>query len=201
MPEQPFNIEALPGTYIWRQPTGADVFFNVPIRLFPVTKLSDFGRARVSISAKHWRVRADHGGLLLAIRGPGASTSSSPLRWLRVGPELCKDGVMITVTGCDRFADQSLHPLDPEDESEGEITVELRKETSGTVPRLWVYYLVMTASGQVLKRHPLRQITWFFDDEDRGLDLEIGAFAARPAIAEIAQGEPLTLRFRGLILD
>ncbi len=77
------------------------------------------------------------------------------------------------------------------------MTIELRREGDELGTSLWVYELVLGSDGQVEERRPLREVTWFFAEED-GWQLEVSAMAARPASKETVVGPTeLVVSFEG----
>jgi len=81
-------------------------------------------------------------------------------------------------------------------------TIEVLREEDELGSSLWVYELLLASSGQVLKKHPLREITWFFAEED-GWEIAVSAMAARPAKEEDVVGlaKGLVVEFEGAEVD
>ena len=182
-----FTLSAKPGTDIWRKPPSTNVF-NAPHSLGAAKSLSAFTRARITFSAS-WRERYDQGGLLLRIAPPGSADSAA--RWLKTGVEFY---------ACDEWADWSIFPKDPA-EGDGTTTLEVRREGDELGSSLWVYYLVLDASGEVAIRYPLREVNWVFAREDEDLQVAVGAYAARPASGEPVQGEELQVFFKEILIE
>ncbi|KAJ3821509.1 hypothetical protein F5878DRAFT_649847 [Lentinula raphanica] len=77
-------------------------------------------------------------------------------------------------------------------------TIEVRREVDELGSSLWVYELVLGNSGDVLERHPLREVTWIFAEEE-GWDIGLSAMAARPAKADDVVGpKELVVEFRNI---
>ena len=75
----------------------------------------------------------------------------------------------------------------------------MKKEVEGDGHVLWVHQLVLNPStGEVEERLPVREITWFFAN-DGGWEVQVGAYAARPATKETVEGgeSELQVKFWG----
>ena len=81
------------------------------------------------------------------------------------------------------------------------MTIEVRREGDELGTSLWVYEIVQGADGEV-DRRPLREVTWFFGDEE-GWMVEVSAMAARPAKKEgvVGDSEDLVVSFEGAEVD
>lgn len=93
--------------------------------------------------------------------------------------------------GCDGFADWSIYPVTEVEVEGGEekYTVEVKREGDENGVSLWVYLV-----GKGGERVPLREVAWFFADED-GWNVSVGAMACRPASSEVVGGESLEVKF------
>ncbi|KAI0751985.1 hypothetical protein C8Q74DRAFT_346184 [Fomes fomentarius] len=187
-----FTIAAPPSTDIWREPPSTNRFnaLTHPLLARPVP-LKSFQRARITFSAP-WTTRYDHAGLLLHLKHPDQPSD----RWLKTGAEFYLNQVFISTVATQTWSDWSV--TQPADASGGRVTIELRREP-GDEPgtKLWVYELVLGSDGQVKERRPLREVAWFFAEED-GWQLEVSAMAARPASKETVVGSAeLVVSFEG----
>ncbi|KAJ4490941.1 hypothetical protein J3R30DRAFT_3427293 [Lentinula aciculospora] len=80
-------------------------------------------------------------------------------------------------------------------------TIEVRREADGLGSSLWVYELVLRHSNEVIERQPLREVTWFFAEEE-GWEIRVSATAARPAKEENVVGKKeLVVGFEGVHVD
>ena len=64
------------------------------------------------------------------------------------------------------------------DEARPGATVEVRRERDGLGQSLWVYWIVERDDGSE-ERVPLREVNWFFADEE-GWRVGVGGYVARP---------------------
>ncbi|CAG8974212.1 hypothetical protein HYALB_00007375 [Hymenoscyphus albidus] len=186
-----FTITASVPTDIWRRPTQEGILdsFNAPI-VYKSIPISQFQSARVTITGK-WTTLYDQGGLIVVF----PSTKSRPVtekRWLKTGIEFYQGRPMASTVATDLFSDWSLVPLDPEDEREGRMTVEVEREQEedgrfGSVLRV----LLVGRDG---KGVPVREVTWAFYDVDEEEEMWVGMLAAKPT-----QGgaEELEVRLEG----
>ena len=97
------------------------------------------------------------------------------------------------------YSDWSIAP--PADASDPKVTIEVRREGDELGTSLWVYEIVQGTDGEV-ERRPLREVTWFFGDEE-GWTVEVSAMAARPAKKEgvVGDSEDLVVSFEGAEVD
>ncbi|KAI1321256.1 hypothetical protein F5Y16DRAFT_389051 [Xylariaceae sp. FL0255] len=194
-----FTVQANPGTDIWKKPPSTNVW-NAPISHTKTGPLISFRSSRVTFWAP-WTERYDQGGILLVPRpktSPACTSSSpAPAKWVKIGVELYQGKPHLSVVCCDRFADWSCSlPNTPLEDSAG-VTFEVTREADEHGRSLWVYQLVLDpATGEVKERFPLREICWFFADEDEGEKdwiLDVSLLVARP---EKGVSEPLVVEFR-----
>ncbi|KAL7627140.1 hypothetical protein AAE478_003916 [Parahypoxylon ruwenzoriense] len=179
-----FELEAAPGTDIWRKPPNTDVW-NAPISRTSSGPLKKFQSARVTFWAD-WSERYDQGGLLLVPRRASSSVTP-PEKWIKTGVEFYLNQPQLSTVGCDRFADWSVAPLAliPGEAAPGEVggvTIEVVRESDENGKSLWVYRLVLGADGRVVHRVPLREICWALADEDGSEEwvLDVSPLVARP---------------------
>ena len=128
-----------------------------------------------------WTTLYDQGGLILVLP---SKDSNSPHRWIKTGIEFVNGKANISTVASDRWSDWSLCPLS--NEGGTSVTVEMEKGEDGS---LWVYLI------EGVKRVPLREVTWVFEDEDR--ECWVGAYAARPAKVSDA----LEVKFAHLVVE
>jgi len=171
-----FSITASPNTDIWAKPPSTSRF-NAPI-LYRTIPISSFKRARVALTAG-WKSLYDQGGLVLVASGPDGDR-----KWVKTGIELTEGKPHISTVAKDNWADWSLLPIPS---GSNAATIELVKEPDGS---LWVYFV------EGITRAPVREITWFFDRDDK-TELWVGVYAARPA----EEGGDLIVQFRHLVLE
>ncbi|KAF9049466.1 hypothetical protein BDZ89DRAFT_977822 [Hymenopellis radicata] len=177
-------ISAPPSTDIWRKPPATDVF-NAPSVTLASGPLSSFKSAQVSFIAP-WEYRYDQGGLLLHLTKPDAKD-----KWLKTGIEFYNDKPFMSTVGCDNWADWSIVPTAG---NETEYTVQARRESDELGVSLWVYRLILDEKDNEVERIPLREVPWFFADE-AGWSIAVGPYAARPADANVTEGEQLKLKY------
>lgn len=80
-------------------------------------------------------------------------------------------------------------------------TIEVRRELDELGSSLWVYEIILGSDGEVLNRHPLREVTWFFAEEE-GWEVTVSAMAARPAKEGDILGETnLTVEFDKVVVE
>ena len=162
-----------------------------PLHSHPVP-LKSFNRARITFNGP-WTTRYDQGGLLLHLKH-----SHQQDRWLKTGVEFYLDQVFLSTVATQTWSDWSVTP--PADAA-GKKTIEVRREGDELGTSLWVYELVLGNDGEVKERRPLREVTWFFAEED-GWKIEVSAMAARPASKDTVVGPPeLVVSFEGAELD
>lgn len=95
------------------------------------------------------------------------------------------DKANVSTVAKDRWSDWSLLPIIPPG-GHG-ATIEMVREDGS----LWIYL------NQGVKRTPIREVTWAFEDEDEGIECWVGIYAARPS----AEGGDLVVSFRHLVID
>ncbi|KAI5855614.1 hypothetical protein GGS23DRAFT_589601 [Durotheca rogersii] len=199
-----FNLEAPPGTDIWRKPPSTNIW-NAPISHTNTGPLKKFLSARVTFWAD-WTERYDQAGLLLVPRRasapPPTSTGPAPDKWIKTGLEYYQSRPQLSTVGCDRFADWSVVPLvltaGEADPGAGTgLTIEIAREGDEHGKSLWVYRLVLGSGGEVAERIPLREICWVLADEDDETAgewlLDVGPLVARP---EKVAAAPLKVEFK-----
>ncbi|KAI0755300.1 hypothetical protein C8Q80DRAFT_1266775 [Daedaleopsis nitida] len=193
---QNFTIAARPSTDIWRKPPSTDRN-NAPTHpLLPhPVPLASFNRAQITFSAP-WSTRYDQGGLLLRLTHPAQPRT----RWLKTGVEFYQGRVFLSTVATHAYSDWSIAP--PADAACEKVTIEVRRDTDEMGPSLWVYELVRGPDGAVKERRPLREVTWFFGDEE-GWEVEVSAMAARPAAGDDVAGESkeLVVHFEGVEVE
>ncbi|KAF9065946.1 hypothetical protein BDP27DRAFT_1331331 [Rhodocollybia butyracea] len=185
-----FTITANPSTDIWRKPSNTN-HFNAPLHsLLPKpVPLSSFDSARITFGAA-WTTRYDQGGLFLHLTRPGSTD-----RWVKTGIEFYQDKPFLSTVSTLTYSDWSIAPPVYKDTK---TTIEVRREEDELGSSLWVYELSLGSSGQVLNRQPLREVTWFFAEQD-GWEIAVSAMAARPAKEEDVVGltKSLVVKFEG----
>ncbi|KAJ3733409.1 hypothetical protein DFJ43DRAFT_232037 [Lentinula guzmanii] len=194
-----FTIIAPPLTDIWRKPPSTNSF-NAPTHaLLPgPTPLASFHSARITFSGA-WTTRYDQCGLLLHLTQTGSSD-----RWLKTGVEFYQGKPYLSTVATLTYSDWSITPptagenLNPKTST---TTIEVRRESDELGSSLWVYELVLGGSGEILERHPLREVTWFFAEEE-GWEVSVSAMAARPAKKEDVVGrKELVAEFKDVQVD
>ncbi|OAX79259.1 hypothetical protein ACJ72_06424 [Emergomyces africanus] len=154
-----FVIKANPSTDIWAKPPSTHRF-NSPI-LHKTVPLSSFQRASVHISAK-WSTLYDQGGLILVL-----NRDDGTQKWVKTGIEFVDGKPHVSTVGKDNWADWSLLPMPPGNETGARI--EMVREKGVT---LWIYLI----EGEERKR--IRQVTWAFGDEE-STECWVGVYAAK----------------------
>ncbi|KAF3006575.1 hypothetical protein E8E13_006715 [Curvularia kusanoi] len=180
--EPPFNLASPPGTDIWRKPPSHNAF-SAPTHpeSLPAHPLSAFQRARLTFAlppANELR-QYDQAGLLLHLTKPGVPDDKT--KWLKTGIEWYYGKPYISTVGCDTWADWSVVPIPGFNASAGErpsATIEARREKDVLGKSLWVYWILTNDDGTE-ERIPLREVNWFFADED-GWNVGVGGYVARP---------------------
>ncbi|KAJ3772685.1 hypothetical protein FB446DRAFT_735755 [Lentinula raphanica] len=198
-----FTVTAPPSTDIWCKPPNTNSF-NAPTHaLLPQgpVPLASFHRARVTFSGA-WTTRYDQGGLLLHLTRAG-----SPDRWLKTGIEFYQGMPYLSTVVTLTYSDWSITPPTVArgtanlNADSTKTTIEVRREVDELGSSLWVYELVLGNSGDVLERHPLREVTWIFAEEE-GWEIGLSAMAARPAKADDVVGpKELVVEFRNIEVD
>ncbi|KAI9688297.1 MAG: hypothetical protein M1820_010279 [Bogoriella megaspora] len=183
-----FTLTAKAGVDIWRTPEsagGRDDFAGVI--LATELKLKSFNRATVKVSAD-WKSQYAQGGLILfSSSGNSSSSSPNPPLWIKTGIEFEDKKLFASVVAANPYSDWSLQPW-----KESTLTVEAIRERNG----LWIYAI----DGE--ERLPLRQLTWAFEGQDQGKDIQVGVFAAMPKGLEgVEGGGELTVKFEDFVVE
>jgi regulation of enolase protein 1 (concanavalin A-like superfamily) len=179
----PFNLSACPGTDVWRKPPSHDAF-NAPTypSTLPTYPIQSFQRARLTFTlppADQLR-QYDQAGILLHLTKPGLAANQT--KWVKSGIEFYYGKPYVATVGCDTWADWSLTP-DPAfatatNDTRPSATIETRREKDALGKSLWVYLVVKDGNGGE-ERRPLREVAWFFA-EDEGWEVGVGGYVARP---------------------
>lgn len=195
----PLTISAPSSTDLWRKPPHHNAT-SAPIHVHTTLPLSRFHRVRASISGL-WSQRYDQGGFVLHLTRP--SHPGTQDKWLKAGVEFFGGRAMCSVVGTDRWSDWSVAAPVPspiaknEQQVEGEVTLEAIRQPDELGSGLWVYQIVCGEDGKE-ERVPLREVTWFFADEEQGgWEVSVGAYAARPA----AEGGVLEVEIGGFVVE
>ncbi|KZM24857.1 uncharacterized protein EKO05_0005606 [Ascochyta rabiei] len=178
---EPFTLSSPPGTDIWRKPPSHNAF-NAPTHpsILPTHKLSSFQRARLTFAlppATELR-QYDQAGLLLHLTKEGVPDDKT--KWLKTGIEWYYSKPYISTVGCDAWADWSVVPIPSfaGNDSQPTATLEARREKDVLGKSLWVYWIVKAEDGKE-EAVPLREVNWFFADEE-GWSVRVGGYVARP---------------------
>ncbi|KAF5343262.1 hypothetical protein D9757_009447 [Collybiopsis confluens] len=183
-----FTISAPPSTDIWRKPPSTSRFNAPTHNLLPSTvPLQSFHSARITLEAD-WTTRYDQGGLLLHLTNQAGLTD----RWVKTGIEFYQDKVFLSTVATLTYSDWSITPPSSNSHTRNKTTIEVRREVDELGSSLWVYELIIGNDGEVVDRQPLREVTWFFAEED-GWEINVSAMAARPAELESVLGEEVLL--------
>jgi uncharacterized protein len=187
-----FSLSAKPGTDIWRKPPTTNIFC-APVYPHPEYSspfpLRDFKSTRITFAPTNgWSVQYDHGGVLLTLTPNNKSEKKQ--MWLKAGGEFYNGVPRISSVGCDTWADWSLYPINP---GETTYTIEARREGDENGKSLWLYK-IDNVGGRETKL-PLREVCWFFADEENW-DIMVEAFAARPKVPPEGEKEELEVAFR-----
>lgn len=180
---QPFNLSAPAGTDIWRKPPSHNAFSasTYPSEL-PTYQLKDFRRAKLTFALPpSGQLRQyDQAGLLLHLTKPGVPANET--KWVKTGIEFYYGKPYVATVGCDTWADWSLVPM-PEfrNGTQPGATIEARRESDELGKSLWIYWIVRDDAGKEVERRPLREVTWFFGEED--WDVSIAGYVCRPTKA------------------
>lgn len=182
--------------------------FNAPIHhLIPAPiPLAQFQSVQITFKAK-WLVRYDQGGLIISLsrskdRWQPTAEAPSPERWLKSGVEFYLGKPYLATVATYAYSDWSLSPLE-QTAGADEVTLELRREGDELGSSLWIYQLRAGEAADGLQRVPLREVTWFFAEQD-GWFVDIGTMAARPAAAFDVPSDAsqnLTVHFSRPIID
>lgn len=170
-----FTVTASPNTDIWLKPP--EDRFNAPI-LHQTCPLKSFQKARVAVSA-NWKIQYDQGGLVLVI-----NKSDGIRQWVKTGVELFDGRANVSTVAANRGADWSLLPMPS---GGAAATVEMAREKGS----LWIYLI------EGIKRTPIREVTWAFENEDDKTECWIGVFAAKPSKV----GGNLDVKFVHLVIE
>ncbi|KAF2628830.1 hypothetical protein BU25DRAFT_409856 [Macroventuria anomochaeta] len=178
---EPFTLSSPPGTDIWRKAPSHNAF-NAPTHPSPLPthKLSSFQRARLTFSLPPGTQlrQYDQAGLLLHLTKPGIPDEKT--KWLKTGIEWYYSKPYISTVGCDAWADWSVVPIPSytSNSSRPSATIEARREKDVLGKSLWVYWIIKREDGTE-ERIPLREVNWFFAEEE-GWSVGVGGYVARP---------------------
>ncbi|THU86535.1 hypothetical protein K435DRAFT_970254 [Dendrothele bispora CBS 962.96] len=201
-----FAISAPPSTDIWRKPPSTNRF-NAPTQSLLSSgsvPLKSFNRVRLSFNA-NWTTRYDQGGILLHLTKAEGNLASESDRWIKTGIEFYMGKPYISTVATLTFSDWSIYPTTTSSAStvtNDKTTIELRREKDELGSSLWVNEIVLDVDGNEVERKPLREITWFFAEED-GWFVDVRAMAARPADegSVIGKEKNLLVQFEGAQVD
>ncbi|EEY15347.1 hypothetical protein D7B24_001693 [Verticillium nonalfalfae] len=168
-----FKLEAGPGTDVWKKHPSWDVY-NVPTHALPKKPLTSFRSARLTFSAK-WTEQYDQAGILFTLE-PRNASDEKQRRWVKTGLEYYNGTPQLSTVACDRYADWSITPLSAVGPTDGPLDFVVERNESEHGTSIWIYY----APPGGKERVALREVGWFFAD-GADWDLEVAAFAARPA--------------------
>ncbi|KAJ4307388.1 hypothetical protein N0V94_009739, partial [Neodidymelliopsis sp. IMI 364377] len=128
----------------------------------------------------------DQAGLLLHLTKPGLADNQT--KWLKTGIEWYYNNPYISTVGCDTWADWSVVPIPTytDNATRPSATIEARREKDALGKSLWVYWITQKEDGSE-ERVPLREVNWFFAD-DEAWTVGVGGYVARPT-EEGGQGE------------
>ncbi|GME43693.1 uncharacterized protein LTHEOB_9613 [Neofusicoccum parvum] len=191
-PSPPFTLTSPPAKDIWRKPPTTNKF-DAPLSAPHRGPLRSFHRAALTIALPPPAALAtyDQGTLLLAITRPGAALRDAgpAARWVKTGVEMWRGRPWLSTVACEQWADASLVPLGGGPAARVEVE---RGEGGGG---LWVWLC-----GEGGTRAPLREVCWFFAEEEDGeWEVSVAACAARPLGSE--GGEGLAVGFEGLEVE
>jgi regulation of enolase protein 1 (concanavalin A-like superfamily) len=178
----PFNLTSPPGTDIWRKPPSHDNF-NAPTypSTLPQHPIERFQRARLTFALPPGdQLRQyDQAGLLLHLTKPGVPANQT--KWLKTGIEWYYGKPYISTVGCDTWADWSVVPIPSYsgNATRPTATIEAKRERDDLGKSLWVYWVVRDGEGKEVDRVPLREVNWFFA-EDEEWQVGIGGYVCRP---------------------
>jgi len=201
-----FCLTTSPRTHYQKRP-GLEVR-NAATHFVAPISMKEFIKSRLTINIKtdSFPLRHDQAGLLMV--ASDRKNHQTPVQWVRIGLENFRDMIQLSVVTTETNTDQSFHGSlapDPKGGPATTATVELVKQLDPLGDSLWANYLILDEDGFVITRHPLREITWFFNRKENGEDIElhVGGFAARPARPNEAHRaeELLRVEFSGLVVD
>lgn len=203
-----FTITAPPSTDIWRKPP-THAALSAPFAHLSRGPLRSLRRARLTATLPRplaRLVRYDQAGLFLAIAPPGADlhceAQARAARWVKAGVEVVGDEAWVSTVGCETWSDASLVPWGAVGASEDgalKLTVEMEREEGGRA--LCVYLCVPATDGEGETRVPLREVTWWFADEEGAWEVSVAAYAARPGSKDGDGEEGLDAEFEGLEVE
>ncbi|KAF1956898.1 hypothetical protein CC80DRAFT_411640 [Byssothecium circinans] len=182
----PFNLSAPADTDIWRKPPTHNAF-NAPVYPSPLPKhpSASFQRAQLTFTLPPGNQlrQYDQAGLLLHLTKPGVEPLKE--KWLKTGIEWYYGKPYVSTVGCDVWADWSVVPLEgfKDDTKSPSATIEVRRESDQLGKSLWVYQIFKDAEGKEVERRPLREVAWFFADEE-GWNVGVGGYVCRPTKIE-----------------
>jgi regulation of enolase protein 1 (concanavalin A-like superfamily) len=178
----PFNLSSAPGTDIWRKPPTQNTF-NAPTypATLPQHPIERFQRARLTFALPPGNQlrQYDQAGLLLHLTKAGVPDDKT--KWLKTGIEWYYGKPYISTVGCDTWADWSVVPIPSYagNATRPTATIEAKRERDDLGKSLWVYWIVKDEKGNEVERVPLREVNWFFA-EDEEWQVGIGGYVARP---------------------
>ena len=129
----------------------------------------------------------------------------SSWKWLKTGIEFYEGKPYMSTVCTDRWSDWSITPLSSSPSSttsssstsssssssspsdKPAATSEVERDGGPEGKTLWVYHIVKDADGKEVERRPLREIAWFFAEEE-GWEIGVGGAVARPTV-EGGEGE------------
>ncbi|PVI05060.1 hypothetical protein DM02DRAFT_610930 [Periconia macrospinosa] len=182
----PFNLSSPAGTDIWRKPPSHNAF-SAPTYPAPLLqyKIQAFQSARLTflLPPGDQLRQYDQAGLLLHLTKPGVPAIQE--KWIKTGIEWYYGKPYISTVGCDAWADWSIVPVDSfkSNSSRPTVTLEARRERDQLGKSLWVYQIIKDADGKEIERKPLREVNWFFADEE-DWSVGVGGYVARPTKLE-----------------
>ncbi|KAF2642826.1 hypothetical protein P280DRAFT_276236 [Massarina eburnea CBS 473.64] len=181
-----FNLSSPAGTDIWRKPPAHNAF-NAPTHPshLPRYSIRSFQTARLTFALPPGNQlrQYDQAGLLLHLTKSGLDPIKE--KWLKTGIEWYYGKPYVSTVGCDIWADWSIIPLDgyKSDEERPSVELEAKRESDQLGKSLWVYQIVRDAEGKEVERRPLREVAWFFADEE-DWNIGIGGYVCRPTKVE-----------------
>jgi hypothetical protein len=128
-------------------------------------------------------------GLLLVLNPPkNAANNNTKTKWLKTGIEFYQNAPYVSTVCTDNWSDWSIVPLPnfPSNSTDTRpaATIEVQRDNGPTGKTLWVYHVLRDGQGKEIERRPLREVAWFFADEDvdagGGWQIGVGGAVARP---------------------
>ncbi|KAI9667253.1 MAG: hypothetical protein M1821_000066 [Bathelium mastoideum] len=150
-------------------------------------KLEAFRRTTVKVSAD-WKPQYAQGGLILFYPAEDSlNKSGNPPQWIKTGIEFEDNKTFAAVVASNPWSDWSLQRW-----NSSSLTVEAIRENN----KLRIYAL----DGD--EKLPLREITWAFDGQDHGKDIQVGVYVAMPkGLEDVEGGGTLSARFDNFIVE